>query len=324
MKLSKILNVFKKDNLASDKTKLKQDFNILREYLAELFPTKETLGFDNELINYFQGINNEFVVEAKYDEKFSKNKSTNLLPFHTRDNQWLTEFFFDIVKTQIKWEKKFYKNRSAYCPSFSSVKAFVETDPSFALARNSFEVDLTRAQLEYMIESKYPNDFLVKDHDEYGNLDNNVYYHPTLSRIRPDTDKTFRNGVVNAMTSIGINSHSIEVGLEQYSNLWRKETMQDAFYNRYDANEILNISKKHPNYDYEGVWFRLREYQYYQKHKAIIDELGLATPNMKINQLEAKRLDKDVALFEAHFPSAIKAEAKNIGNRNDYLLEMYV
>jgi len=49
---------------------------------------------------------------------------------------------------------------------------------------------------------------------------------------------------------------------------------------------------------HQEVWLQRREYDYYQMHYQIIDDLGLATKTMKMNKLDLIKLDAKLKFYE--------------------------
>jgi len=94
--------------------------------------------------------------------------------------------------------------------------------------------------------------------------------------------------------------------------------MTHAYYNNYplplnvnNAHALLGRDALHSERElYKDSWLRQREYQYYQEHQAVIDELGLATPNMKINAKEVAMLDQQVQTWNSHYQNFQQTQSK--------------
>lgn len=337
----KLKNLFKinKNALKGDHEDLSQSFRILRSCISKMFPNEHRLDLTKEQIDDAKIENNLAVKNIGFDVNHHRFYNNNHIQFHTRDNEWLAKYMLNLAKDEIKQEEQLhqylqklteeveakypyinkeyqnlpYKNVTPNSKiTLATVKKFIETDSEFEIARINYEADIIRAQIEFMISSNQPNGLLLGTYNQNNNdLFTSTNYHPFISRLQKNTDKLFRQGAINSLKLLGIDQHLIEVNLEKHANLWRNDTMQDAFFNQHPiplaTDDYLNL---HTSYYMREIlkldWLRQREYQYYQDHKEIIDELNLATPNMKMTKEEAEILNQQVALLEDRFKNCIQ------------------
>lgn len=324
MKKNTLLNLFDKKSLQDNK-KIEEEFDILRSYVPEVF----SINTDYQL-GKIQN-NNTFW--------FSKHNK-DLVPFHTRDSFWLAKYILNLIKEQSKKNKQFqnelkkinnkfnqkypyqvneinndnslvvlYNDDDHTKIKFNTIKKFIETDKEFDNARNQYEVNLVELQIRNLIDYKNCKDNI--------NFNDTNSYHPLFSPQKSNPDKVFYETIVNSMKKIGINQHSIQVGLEVYAPLWRKELMIEAYYNKYCNKETVKSSDWHQlvvAVNFEKLWLQQREYQYYQEHHKIIDELGLATPIMKISEKQADNLNKKINSIDNIHQTIIQESLLKDGN----------
>ena len=125
--------------------------------------------------------------------------------------------------------------------------------------------------------------------------------------------------VIDNMIKFGIDQYSIEASLEKNANLWREQAMDLEFMNQFlrplKPNKKTTSFEQYANIVNQVIskrndWMALREYKYYQNHKFIIDQLNLATPNMKMETDEA--ISKNTALYNQY-----QAIIEPIANQNN-------
>lgn len=307
-KLKQCLPTFHKENLKNkqqnhntEEITKERDFAFLRNYISIIFPSDVCKDLNIDEIILAQDENDYLIANIDVLKKSNKNKLTNdYLPFHIHDDKWLANYISALLK----------ESKQQKLISIEQILDFVETDKEFNLARQAYEVDLTRAQIKYMMEANKPNELLK--YNVYDPQKNKYirksFYCPGLSRFHKDPDKLFRQSVIAAMKNLKLDSLSIEIGLEKHASLWRKDLMKDAFYNHYakSAQEekfirlegwYLEAEKQ----NFQEKWLKLREYEYGQEHQAIIQQLGCATPNMKLSQKELQNLRQEVNEIDQEF-----------------------
>ena len=349
-KLKTLLERFPKTHLLNKEItpeEKEQYFAILRSYLANVLPSNLTFGKeDASVINYLQSNNDVLIANIKRDDaRYNHVYSKEYLPFHLNDTKWMVKYFMSTIKADVKQDKHINKavlctykqqqknmqlvqdkpdeiyndfvlvDRKAHTKIPSQVvREFIETDKDYAAAREAVEIDLTRAQINYMMEHNEPNEVLL--HHQYERTDVHsvsVSYHPGLGRISRNTDKMFEAAVVDGMTRLGLNEHSVQKALVKYAPLWREQTMNSAFYNEY-AVEPSQMQKLGYNdwylncihENFRGLWLRNREYEYGQSHRAILKEMNAMTPNMQLHDSELLRLKEKVHVLDARYRSIVE------------------
>ena len=251
------------------------DEKLLYDNLAKMFPDQKDV---------------EYVV-ARLKYQSPKERPNNIytedyLPYHTRDNNWLARYAAKVVSAaepQARLHGKYVEN-------------FVAESSAFDIMRREYEQRLVRAQIPYMLEKPTPN----------GLMDINCCPH-NYNDV-PNYDNFFRNEVIRCLSRFGIDDHSLEIALERNADLWRKQTMIQSFENVYYPLTVLTDIHKtilpwwrrvdKLKQAHQVVWLKVREYEYYQEHHDIIDELGLATENMLMKPNEVTKLRKNLVRFE--------------------------
>lgn len=354
MKFTNLTHIFNQKSLISDVNLSQQEINALRKYIPAMFPTKN-MNLTKSEVDLAQDINDNIIRNLEYNESRPTNiYNEDYLPFHTRDNAWLAKYLNTVIKEMANEEKKLERivkkfDHQVYHDHFmdksanktqdkvvvlvdqskdtqikmAHIQRFVETDLFFAQARNAYEEDLVRAQIQFMMHSKTPNGILLsRKYDPVTNTSTiSPDYDPFLARQQRNADKLFRQGVISAMHQLGVSRRSTEYALEKYADLWLEETMTDAFYNKYKLvphrKETFNdeISWYSINIQRENVkdaWLSLRKNKYYQEHKEIIDELGLATPNMKMSEEDLQNLKEEINLWKLYYQAYVRQDSKTI------------
>lgn len=189
------------------------------------------------------------------------------LPCHLRDDKWLAK----LIQKQCNLEEF----------EFAKILKFVRTSTLFNKLRHNYELEIVKWQIEWM---KNGGEGWVCD-DAYGG---------DIAFLTPMCDFAFRKGVVDTLSAIGMNLDVIEEGLETYSYLWRDFFMERAFSNQFEPiyysitgdNGDLNPTDEVHKYN----WLKLRRYQYYLEHKNSVDKYGSATPDMLMNEDEAREI----------------------------------
>lgn len=268
-------NPYKRPHHLSPK---KHDFERLYQYLPVLFPNADAV---ERLVNTLK-----YRDYAKYEEIFTNE----YLPFHTRDEEWLLTYAVSVITDDPQMTPMHFKH----------IDQYVAHSKNFAQARDTYEQDLMHAQMAYLAQKPIPN-----------GLTRNLPYR--LESV--DIDEDFRRDFIDAFHRYGIPRHNIEVALETGAARWRPQLMQRTFESQYYPHDALlapdqdtspwhkklaNLKPKH-----QAAWLKHREYAYYQEHKDIIDEVGTATPIMKLKpnseaayQLLNKKLLYDQAYRE--------------------------
>ena len=66
--------------------------------------------------------------------------------------------------------------------------------------------------------------------------------------------------------------------------------MKLSFINEYNPINRDRVAPEPTTKEFEDVWFRLREFEYYRKHKESVEKYGKPTRNMTMSLGEAKEI----------------------------------
>lgn len=225
------------------------------------------------------------------------------LPFYLYDNNWLVPY---VIET-IKQEQPTYKMTVKY------VKSYVESSPAFKAIRGYYEKDLTKAVIKNL----------------HNKMEVNIGINNTkkLSECVEKYDDYFRENLIIILGQFDIDPKTTEYNIEKQADLWRQKVMLQTFENKYSAcAQLPNLNQK--SFEkfkkaHQKIWLQNREYNYYQKHKAILDANDLVTKNMKMGPRRAQIMQMRLAEFENKFKRicAGKACKKSIFNFNFGLLK---
>ena len=200
------------------------------------------------------------------------------LPCHLRDDLWLA--------------KMLKQNQKLFYMSTNKVLQFVKTSKFFKEKRHEYEQEIVKWQIDWM---RSGGENWVIDEDYGGDF---VF-------LTPICDLGFRKGVVDTLSSIGMNIDAIEEGIERNADRWRDSFMNRAFANEYEP-VFLNIvfgNEEQPrkvsktlepaDSEFKEKWLRMRKYEYYQRHKDSVDKYGVVEPDMTLS-------DDEVIEFKAY------------------------
>lgn len=358
-KLHTLLNNFKIKHLATDENTMEHDFAMLRDYLPFLFPSSTKHKFKNDETNLFQDINDYRIANIRRDDdRPNIICNEDNLPYHTRDDLWLltliTKFINDDLKSEKYIQKKLNKvNKKIELQfpqtdtnlfndkkvvvlkdysKYANIKAgnilkFIQTDPEFDKMRNAYEIDLTRAQINYTMHHEKPNNVLIHHKYERNNIHTaEILYDPVASRTQKNPHELFSNGIVDGLTRMGLDKHSVEVGLVKYRNSWLNELVTNAFYNEFGIDSVLKTYIKN-NWNLNCIYNNLKDLwllrckaQYEEKNRDIFQELNIPTTNLTKYTKKANVLDEYLPLFEEHFKELIKNEKAQVINNEQEIL----
>lgn len=234
------------------------------------------------------------------------NVAPENLPCHLRDNAWLAKYF----------QHKLSEDK-IYVPS-RYVKEFVQTSPEFAEERHRYELEIVKWQIESMNNG---GEWILPE----GYNKSDVLYSSNIDII-------FREGVVNTLLTIGMDKEVVEEGIEANANLWRSQYMKLGFINEYNPINRDRVAPEPTTKEFEDMWFRLREFEYYRKHKESVEKYGKPTRNMTMSLGEAKEISSGfedearkrmwyLASWAEHAPYKTKKHQRVLPAGNDGGLE---
>jgi len=280
----------------------KEDQNILDSYLPSFFASEKNIQQALVHLNRF-----ERDVVDKYD-------NTHLF-FHARDNKWLVRYILaglDEVRCRQLNEKE--KDPTVQILKYitpQTIVSYITQSPNFKAQRAKYEENVVKAYINILKDAKI-DDFQVHD------------YEKRIYRKKPDYDKIFRIKTVKAMRFLCFNARSYEPAIEKNADLWRDQVRRQTFANIYHLNKYLyeETVKKLKLFaprmfaeindlleDIYQTWAAARDYVYYNENQETIDKLNLATPNMKMSEVEYRKMNRKVMVKIAQYKEMV-AKAK--------------
>lgn len=282
--LSNYYSVLAQCNYTTGKPLILDKKEILRKYITingeALFQSGNNTIEANEVLE--KATLNFFPKEGIwYSHCFRQPQDLSManLPCHLRDDLWLT--------------KMLKQNQKLFYMSTNKVLQFVKTSKFFKEKRHEYEQEIVKWQIDWM---RSGGENWVIDEDYGGDF---VF----LTSV---CDLGFRKGVVDTLSSIGMNIDAIEEGIERNADRWRDSFMNRAFSNEYEPvflnidfskffgeNEQLRKESKTlepADQEFKEKWLRMRKYEYYQRHKDSVDKYGVVEPDMTLSDDEVIEL----------------------------------
>ena len=191
------------------------------------------------------------------------------LPYHLKDTRWMIQYLTN-----------YFESCNLHYDPYTVQKIVAGFQP-FWDARNAYKQRLIKAQIQYAIKTEKLNGLMEIS--------------PLILRNRPDYDRLFRSEISDGIAKLGIEKKFIEIGLESNADLWRTPTMVRSFVNRYyprGTQDPQNIMPQHCKW-----WLKKREYEYYQEHKDSVDNYGLETRNMDLNEMHLGDVNRQIEYY---------------------------
>ena len=245
---------------------------LICQYFCKIFPQRKDL--ESIILNW-----RFHKTEARQNDDYTAEN----LPFHLQDAEWMVKYVISVVEN--------------YQPKFKlkpeHVEDYILNSPAFATMRNYFENDLVKAEINHLHEVMDQKALFDKSKDK-------------ICHDIEDYDLYFRKQISSIMSIFAIDSKVSESNIEKNADLWREKVMLQTFENKYNPYEMTIMTRNNLWYKYykkfkaahRKVWMKNREYEYYLEHKDLIDELGLATKNMKISDRKAEAIQNQLDKFE--------------------------
>jgi len=268
---------------------------LLDECLKTLFPNEEYI-LDN-LKNI-----------TRKDKSFTLSYNKGYLAYHTCDTNWLAKYLemaYNHLQS-LKTTRLNPQEQTALTKKipFSYIRNYVETSPKFDALRSQYEQKLVGAYIQLTQDNK-KDDFFAKSIVKIADAQ-----HPQYERL-------LRDRFVAAMQHLGMDKFRAEIGIELNAHLWRDNARFQTFLNnfrKYDMRNLTGSKGLMARYNtpawvklvnmgeqlYEK-WSQLAEYDYYQQHRRIIDQLGTVNSHMLIPEDKAAKLEKEVEAMQFTF-----------------------
>lgn len=182
------------------------------------------------------------------------------LPFNLRNKKWLYKYVLNFVKDK----------GLLFHFDVESLESYVYNSLKFENANKKFGENFIRLKLENMMKTTRAEHETIVDAG-----------FPDISH-RIDCDEFFRQHALSYFILKGFDSHTVELALERNADIWRRKSMLQAFENTCNLEIVVHDYPKSPiskvqylrcKHDYRKLWIKYREYEYYQRHKKVINEL---------------------------------------------------
>lgn len=197
----------------------------------------------------------------------SKNLYMSYLPCNLRNNKWLA--------------KMLQENQKLYRINYYDILDFVSNSQYFNESRHNYELKIVKWQIDFIMNG---GEGWICD-DNYGG---------DAMMFTSVCDLGFRKGVLDTLLAIGMDQEVIEEGLEKYANMWRNRYMLIAFNNEYVPIFYLanpDVYLEPVDAEHKTNWLKYRKYEYYKRHKQIVDKYGSPDEDMLISEEEALAIE---------------------------------
>ncbi len=273
------------DKLTSQKEDNKV-FQLLDTCLDRIFPDQ------NFAVESVKNLNSE--------DKSKRAVVKELLPFHTRDVEWLAIYLEQAVNK--------LPTVAMGSVAFDEIKKYIMESPKFDDRRNQYERYVVKGCIEAVKNHKKDDWFSLASIKESDHK-NNFY------------DKAFRERVKKTALNLGVDNYNVEVALELYADAWREQTRAVAFENTYNPDRLLTVVERNwikqsqpsaldnlenQRGDLYCRWNRLRDYEYYQEHQVLLDHLDLANADMKMSQDDAQKLKREITTMGFAYQQSLR------------------
>ena len=286
MKLKQlVLNTNAQNNLNQNE---KVVFNMLDKYLDYIFRIDEKEVLDNVRKLNFKNY---------YTQKNVNDLTKYYMQFHTQDNVWLTRYVRMMVQfiQRMRREGGFEpvtRNEKSDLP-VAVVQKYIATSPKFAAKRDKYAQAIVKAFI--IVHKNDEQDFLYNREEMKAERADEFY------------DQKFRDHVIEAMASLNISEKNIESGVELNRALWlpaaRKQTFNNRKTNDISGKDSRLLGTKTPclmlkldeiEFQLFLKWNKLSDYNYYQRHHEIIDQLRITKNINKFNVKKKNQLMHEI------------------------------
>lgn len=191
--------------------------------------------------------------------------SRTYLPCNIENNDWLASLI----------HKELYE-KGKNIPE-DGIYRYICTSNEFAKKAHEYELEIIKWQINFMINDG--SGWLLADG-----------YDDMMMLFDPNCDIGFRESVIKTLSAIGLSKRIIEQGLEQNSDLWRDFVMSRAFENSYNPTAyVFNLYEDNlapADEKHKQNWLKMRNYEYYQRHKQSVDLFGNPTEDMNLSYVD--------------------------------------
>ena len=302
MKESKNINEIRKENVIYHL----KDNEWLVNYLSSLSPNYSKTAIENYVLKSknFKTALNKF--EQKYNmyrldcivKKMFPDISFEAL-FEKRDRNELNDQNIILNLENKAWLTKYFQTKF---PNISKekIEKYICTSSGFYRIIHDYQMSIARWLINYInVNSK---GFLRME--------------DKLCFSIVETDYAFRKSLSDSLEYLGFSYDRKEEAIETFSKNWRRPRMSATFYNAFVGNMALVARETYKNYslNFRDDWIKLKEYDYYQKHKDSVYKYSEPTPAMLMDKEEAEELKKTLIELSEKRHDELKFSKENMTN----------
>lgn len=242
----------------------------------------------------------ESVKNLNSEDKSKRAVVKELLPFHTRDVEWLAIYLEQAVNK--------LSTVAVGSVAFDEIKKYIMESPKFDDRRNQYEMYVVKGCIEAVKNHKKDDCFSLASIKESEHK--NHFY-----------DKAFRERVKKTALNLGVDNYNVEVALELYADAWREQTRIVAFENTFNSDGLLTatdrswIKQSRPSAldnlekqraDLYRRWNRLRDYEYYEDNQVLLNHLDLVNADMKMSKDDAQKLKREITTMGFAYQQSLR------------------
>ena len=258
---------------------------------------------DNEwMINYMASLSPSFSKNAIQNYMVqSKTYKDALLAFEQKYSMYRLDRIIKKMLPEISFELLF-EPRDRKEPINKNVVLNLENKEWFVNYLSSIFTNISKDKIEHYINTSTGFEKMIHDYQmeiaRWVINYSNVYAKGFLkidNRLKMsvvETDYAFRKSLSDSFKYLGFSYDRREEAIESLSKYWRSPRMRAFFYSAYAGDIALVARETYKKHDlnFRDNWLRLKEYDYYQKHKESVDKYSEPTPAMLMDKEEAEEL----------------------------------
>lgn len=235
------------------------------------------------------------------DEPTLLSNMRRLSDYSRMQNKAYSQYFLQLHTQDKTWLANYVRIRACFIPEIIESDLNIPLTSMLKYVKNSAKFQQRCAEYEQAMTKAYIQVHQTDDKDFY-------YSEEKIKQERSQIfyNYLFRENVVKAMTSLGLDKRNVEISLEKNRAMWivkaRRQTFDhliasekvDGLKGRALSMHNLAVMKKIQENENEMfyTWNTICESNYYQENKKVIDQLNLATPEMKIKGEKKKEFNQ--------------------------------
>ena len=246
-----------------------------------------------------------FLLDKSLDDIFPE--ITKSLLFNTIDHDELTRDNIVFNLENNEWLVNYLSSQSPSI-SKSAIKKYVEESINFNNKIHEFQLKIAR--------------FIINDYNVWSkgllNIDGKLEY------LTIESDYAFRKSLSDTFKYLGFSYDRSEEAIETFSKNWRLPRMKLQFYNGFAGDAVLVARETYSFHDPEFMenWLKVKEYDYYKKHKDSVDKYGSATPSMLMSDEEAMNLKNQLVILSDKRKKEMELAKENMTNEEKALMKV--